>query len=450
SAGPGLFIRAGVSIAGPYHFPSALIRGRAVYTNNTLAGAMRGFGAPQVVFAIESQMDIIAARLGIDPLEFRLMNRRRSSAAEATPQDVEQEAAYEKTVEAIRPYYREAVQARQARAGGGGRWRRGVGIASMRYGVGASGQTQAPGRVSLDLALDGSVRLLTGAVDMGQGSDTALTLIVASELALPSESVSVVSGDTAITPDAGPSTGSRLVYYVGNAAKDSALQLREAILATASGLLERPSEELELRDGEVVHQRGTGASARAVSLGEVARARRSAGLPLRFDGVYDPTPLIHEARTGGLNPYPVYVSATHLAEVEVDLERGVVRVLRVVAAHDVGRAVYPQGVKGQIEGAVVMGLGLALKEEFRPGGTTGFKQYRIPTARESPEVVTLLVETVDPSASLGAKGVAECATVAVAPAIANAIADATGVRIHHLPATPPRLLALTGQVRGSS
>ena len=165
---------------------------------------------------------------------------------------------------------------------------------------------------------------------------------------------------------------------------------------------------------------------------------------LSFNGFFDASPLIHESPTGELNPFPVYVSATHLAEVEVDPERGVVRVIRVVAAHDVGRAVFPQGLKGQIEGAVAMGLGFALMEEFRPGETTGFKEYRIPTMRDVPEIVTLLVEMVDPSAGLGAKGAAECALVPVAPAIANAIADATGARVHHLPATPHRLLALMG------
>ncbi len=127
---------------------------------------------------------------------------------------------------------------------------------------------------------------------------------------------------------------------------------------------------------------------------------------------------------------------------EVNPDRGEVRVIRLVAAHDVGRAVFPQGLKGQIEGSVAMGVGYALKEEFIPGETTGMKQYRILTARDVPEVVILLVENVDPSAGLGAKGAAECALVPVAPAVANAVANATGVRIHHLPATPPRLKAL--------
>tara|TARA_B100000315_G_scaffold220939_1_gene223982 strand:+ start:167 stop:1063 length:897 start_codon:yes stop_codon:yes gene_type:complete len=298
--------------------------------------------------------------------------------------------------------------------------------------------------VELELGADGHVRLRTGAMELGQGSDTVMQLIVSQALGLPQGSVSVVSGDTAVTTDSGTTGGSRVTYYVGNAAWDGAVQLKEAILSTASEMLEGSSEELELRDGQVTLSRGNGSPAVAVSLAEVAEARRSARLPLSFNGVFDATPLIHDSGTGELNLFPVYVSATHVAEVEVDPQRGEVRVLRIVAAHDVGRAVFPEGLKGQIEGAVAMGLGFALKEEFRPGETTSFKQYRIPTARELPEVVIKLVEMVDPSAGLGAKGAAECALVPVAPAIANAIANATGARIHDLPATPPRLRPLMG------
>ena len=445
SAGPGIMTRAFVSLVGPYQFPNVAIHGRVAYTNNTVAGAMRGFGAVQVAFAMESQMDIMAAKLGIDPLEFRLMNRRRSSAAAATPQDVEQEEAYLETVEAVRPYYAEALRARAASASGNGRWRRGVGIASMRYGIGYAGWQ--PPEVAVELESDGRVRIFIGSIDMGQGTDTAMGLIASRELALPLEAVSVVSGDTALTPDTGASSGSRVIYTDGNAVMEAAVRLREAILSTASGLLEISYESLELRDGRAVPRPETGISGPTVSLAEVARARLSAGVPLRFKGNFHPIP-VRDLLSGSPSPYLVHVSATHVAEVEVDMEQGAVRVLRVVAAHDVGRVIYPQGLKGQIEGAVSMGLGFALKEEFHPGETTGFKQYRIPTTRESPEVIPLMVEMVDPSASLGAKGAAECATVAVAPAIANAIADATGTRIHHLPATPPRLRALIGGASG--
>ena len=196
-----------------------------------------------------------------------------------------------------------------------------------------------------------------------------------------------------------------------------------------------------MKDGRVGPRPETGATGPTVSLADVARARLVAGLPLRFKGEFHPARM-RDSLSGEPSPYLVHVTATHVAEVEVDTRRGTVRVLRVVAAHDVGRTVFPEGLKGQIEGAVSMGVGYALKEEFHPGETTGFEQYRIPTARETPEIVTLFVEKVDPSASLGAKGAAECATVAVAPAIINAIADATGRRVHHLPARPERVLAL--------
>lgn len=438
SASPGIMVRAFVSLAGPYHFPNAAIQGRVAYTNNTTCGAMRGYGAVQVAFAIESQMDIMAAKLGIDPLEFRLLNRRRSPAARATPQDNEQEAAYRETVEAVRPYY-EAARARQANAATDGRYLRGVGIASMRYGIGYSSHN--PPESVVELERDGRVRLFIGSIDMGQGTDTALGLIAARELSLPLDAVTVVSGDTDVTPDNGASSGSRVIYTDGNAVKDAAGQLRDAILSTASELLEKSYERLELRDGRVAPRPETGDAGSGVSLAEVARARLAAGVPLRFKGEFHPARM-RDSLSGEPSPYLVHVSATHVAEVEVDTRRGTVRVLRVVAAHDVGRVVFPEGLKGQIEGAVSMGIGYALKEEFFPGRTTGFEQYRIPTARETPEIVTLFVEKVDPSASLGAKGAAECATVAVAPAIINAIGDATGRRIHHLPAKPDRVLAL--------
>ncbi|MDP6454145.1 MAG: molybdopterin-dependent oxidoreductase [SAR202 cluster bacterium] len=439
SAGPGLFMRAGVSITGPYYFPNASIRGKSVYTNNTLAGAMRGFGAPQVAFAIESQMDLMAAKLGIDPLEFRMMNRRGAMSKNVTPRDTEQETAYEKTLDAIRPYYENAMRQRHAQHSTDGRWRRGVGLASMRYGIGSSGQTSAAGRAVLELEPSGNVKIFTGVIDMGQGTETAIKLIVAEELGIPFESVSIVTGDTDITPDAGPATGSRVIYSVGNAARNAAIDLREATLDTASELLERRGEDLDWQDGHIV---ATDDVTVSVALGEVARARVSASLPIRFEGEFIPEPLEIDARTGSDSPYAVYVSGTHMAEVEVDTERGAVRVLRVVAAHDVGRAIFPQGLKGQIDGAVSMGIGLALKEQFIPGESQGFKDYRIPTTHESTEVEMLLVELDDPSADLGAKGVAECATVAVAPAIANAIADAMGDRVFDLPATPDRVLGL--------
>lgn len=440
SAGPGIMVRAFVSIVGPYQIPNVALHGRVVYTNNTLAGAMRGYGAVQVAVALESQMDIIAARLGIDPLEFRSMNRRRSPEAIATAPDREQEAAYLATLEAVRPYYHAALRARQAGTGDDDRFRRGIGIASMRYGIGYSG-VKAPESI-IELQADGRVRLFVGSIDMGQGTETALGLIAARELKLPLEAITVVSGDTDLTPDNGTTAGSRVIYTDGNAVKAAASLLKSAILTTAAELTQRSYESLELGDGCVRPRAETGARGPSIALAAVADARRAAGLALRFRGEFQPA-AVRDTLSGEPSAYNVHVTATHMVEVEVDMRRGTVRVLRVVAAHDVGRVVYAQGLKGQIEGAVSMGLGFALKEDFQPGVTSGFEQYRIPTARETPEIVTLLVELVDPSASLGAKGAAECASVAVAPAILNAIADASGVRARNLPVTPQRLLALS-------
>jgi CO/xanthine dehydrogenase Mo-binding subunit len=238
-----------------------------------------------------------------------------------------------------------------------------------------------------------------------------------------------------------------VIYTEGNAVKESAVLAKQAMLATASELLKVSAEGLELRDGQVAPRRETGKSGPTIPLTEVIKARQSAGQPLRFQGTLHPI-AVRDALTGAQSPFIVTVSATHMVEVEVDTENGNVRVLRVVAAHDVGRTVHEQGIKGQIDGAVHMGLGYALLEEFLPGKTTGFANYRMATAPEMPEVELITIELVDPSAPLGAKGVAECATVAVAPAIINAIANATGTRVRDLPAKPPRLLELLkGAVR---
>jgi CO/xanthine dehydrogenase Mo-binding subunit len=336
----------------------------------------------------------------------------------------------------VRPYYAAALRARQA--GADEHLRRGVGIASMRYGIGYSG---VKADSAAELMADGGVRIFIGAIDMGQGTDTALGLIAARELGLPLAAITVLSGDTDATPDNGTTAGSRVIYTDGNAVKTAASLLKSALLTTGAELLGRSCESLELRDARVAPRAETGACGTAVSFAEIARARLAAGLPLRFESEFE-APAVRDSLSGEASPYHVHVTATHVAEVEVDMRRGTVRVLRIVAAHDVGRVVYAQGLKGQIEGAVSMGVGFALKEEFHPGVTAGFEDYRIPTARETPEIITLMVEKVDPSASLGAKGAAECATVAVAPAILNAIADATGVRVRDLPATPQRLAAL--------
>jgi CO/xanthine dehydrogenase Mo-binding subunit/aerobic-type carbon monoxide dehydrogenase small subunit (CoxS/CutS family) len=445
SFGPGLMVKTFGSAAGPYRWPAVELHGRVAFTNNPNAGCMRGPGTTQVAFALESQIDQLAEQVGMDPLDFRQRNRLRKGDTLLSGQVLERDPAYEATIAAIRPYWRDAQERCARPAEERSAIRRGVGVASIWYGIGGGGGGpvpgmdpaatvgRGPGRAAVDLLDDGSIRVRTGAVDLGQGVATAMGRIAAEELGLPPDRLTVLTGDSA-HPDAGPTVGSRVTFFVGNAVRRAAADLGEAILGTAGGLLARPIRELEIRDGSV---RAVGDPAAGVSLSEIARTRRRAGHPTTFDGSFDPDLPVFDPGTGLGEPYAMYVTATQMAEVEVDTRSGSVRVLRVIAAHDVGRPVFPEGVVGQIEGGIAMGVGFALTEEFVPGETRGFKQYRIPRTRDVPEMTAILVDDPGAPDDLRAKGVAECSNMVVAPAIANAIARATGRRLVRLPLRLP-------------
>jgi aldehyde oxidoreductase len=447
SFGPGLMVKTFASATGPYRWPHVELHGRVVFTNNPTAGCMRGPGTTQVAFAIESQMDMLAEQLGMDPLELRGRNRLRKGDRLMSGQVLECDPAYGATLDAVRPHWLDALDRCAKFSDRPGTRRRGVGVASIWYGIGGGGGGptpgqdpaltvgRGPGRAALDLLADGSIVLRTGAADLGQGTATALGLIAAEELGLPFERVAVQLGDTATCPDAGPAVGSRVTFFVGNAVKNAAADLREAILGTASGLLARPIGELELRDGRVQVR---GAAGGGVPLAEIARTRAGAKVATTFDGYFDADVPAYTLSTMAGEPYAMYVTGTQMAEVEVDTATGAIKVLRVVAAHDVGRPAFIEGVVGQIEGGIAMGVGFALTEGFVPGETTGFKQYRIPRTRDVPEMVTILVGRTGEPAERQHKGVAECSNMVVAPAIANAIAQATGHRVLDLPARLPR------------
>ncbi len=446
SFGGGLMTKAFGSAAGPYRWPSVELHGRVAYTNNPSAGCMRGPGTTQVAFAVESLMDLLAHKVGIDPLEFRERNRLRKGDRALSGQILDTDPAYEETLEAVRPYWIEALERCSAFNEAGGTLRRGVGVASIWYGIGGGGGGpvpgldpaatvgRAPGRAAVDLRDDGRIFVRSSAMDLGQGASTAMALIAAGELGQPLERVSAGTGDTSTSPDAGPTVGSRVTFIVGNAVRAAAASLRDGILTTASELLRAPADELDICDEYIRARRRPEAQ---VALAEIALARRSAGLRNTFDGYYDPA--LPEFDAGGDvgEPYAMFVTGTQMAEVEVDPNSGNVRVLRMVAAHDVGRPVFEAGVIGQVEGGVAMGIGFALKEEFVPGQTAGFKQYQIPRTRDVPEIVTILVGGHGEPPELSVKGVGECSNMVTAPAITNAIAHATGYRVRSLPARLP-------------
>jgi CO/xanthine dehydrogenase Mo-binding subunit len=269
---------------------------------------------------------------------------------------------------------------------------------------------------------------------MGQGSDTTLLQIASEALGVGMDGIRLIGGDTALTTDAGASSASRQTYISGNAVLNSVKDLRQVILKEASLILRVAEGDLFLEDGIV---RARSNPSVCLSVREVARR---SGKLLRGEGFFDPETTRVDPKTGQGIPYSTYAFATHLAEVEVDIETGKVRVSRVVACHDVGKAIHPKNIRGQIAGGVTMGLGFALMEEYVPGETASFVDYLIPTVKDIPEVIPIIVEDEEPTGPFGAKGVGEPALIPTAPAILNAVADAVGQRVYQLPANLERVL----------
>ncbi|MFH1035945.1 MAG: xanthine dehydrogenase family protein molybdopterin-binding subunit [Pseudomonadota bacterium] len=431
SYGPAVCVRAAVHAAGPYRVPHVQAHCRLVYTNNAWCGAMRGFGVPQVALAHEGQMDELAQRLGIDPLEMRIKNALRPGDITATGQRLGQSAGLVQCLEALRPHYRQMRA--QAETSGDGRWLRGVGLGAMFYGIGNTAMSN-PASAVLEIDGQGCLSLRSGAAELGQGSDTVLCQIAAEALGWPAEMVRLVRGDTAHTLNAGATSASRQTFISGNAVLLAAQGLRSLLLERAGLLLDAPPQEITLdRDGASAGQRRLPLAA---LLGDL----EARGVPVQAQGDYDPPTSALDPATGQGEPYPVYAFAAQAALVEVDQDSGLTRVPRVAAAHDVGRAVNPRGVEAQIVGGVVMGLGYALMEEYTPH-CTNLHQYHIPTVADAPEVITMIVETEGAAGPYGAKGVGEPALIPTAPAVAGGLCQALGRRLYDQPFSLERVMA---------
>lgn len=430
SYGIAVCIRCAVHATGPYQVPHVKVRSRMVYTNNPWGGAMRGFGVPQMAFAHESQMDLLAKELKMDPIEFRLKNVVRIGSETATGQTLSASVGIGETLRRVKEW--RDTQAFSIEDPKRPYIRKGIGVGSMWYGIGNTGIPN-PSSAQVEVQPNGEVRLLTGAADIGQGSDTTLLQIASEALGLNHKEVRLVRGDTAVTTDAGATSASRQTYISGNAVLDAIKNLKQEVLRKASLVLGISEKELIIEEGVVKSK-----SDRSVFL-PIKEVAKRCGKLLRGEGFFDPETTKLDPQTGQGVPYATYAFATHLAEVEVDTETGGVRVNRVVAAHDVGKAIHPVNVRGQITGGVGMGLGFALMEEFVPEKTDSFVNYLIPTAKDVPEVIPIIVEDEEPSGPFGAKGLGEPALIPTAPAILNAIADALGQRVYDLPANLERV-----------
>jgi carbon-monoxide dehydrogenase large subunit len=438
-AGPQVARNSAFSGTGPYRIPHVSIDSYCVYTNNPVGGAFRGFGVPQATWAHESQMDMIAHRLGIDPVAIRMRNLYDLGDSTCTG-----ETLY--TSVGVKDTLRRAVEA----SGYGPpplpaddrRVARGRGLATMHK------LTNTPTNSSAIVKMhqDGTINLLCSTVELGQGIYTALRQIVAERLGVAIERIRIEAADTHFTPYDQSTSGSRSVFHMGNAMLLAADDLARKLCALAAPLLGVPVERVSYRDGGV----GVGAPGAAGWLSAreiIEKSFGSRGTTVQGEGRFAPPatkpPDKETGQTAKMSAFWMY--ATHVADVEVDLDTGQVKVLRVVAVHDAGRIINPDGAAGQIEGGVVQGLGAAMCEEMlvTDGIVTNpsFAEYKIPTSMDVPEIVALTVETPHSEGPYGAKGLSEPALAPTAPAVANAIFNATGARVTSLPITPEKVLA---------
>jgi len=428
---------------GPYRYDAVLATTRAIHTDNPPSGAFRGFGVPQAAIAHEALVDELAARLGRDPLELRLTNALRSGDVTASGQVLHASAGLPACLEALRPHWRRlradaAAHNAAAHNAAGGRARRGAGLGAMWYGIGMTALAN-PSTIEIGVTRDGRIVLFSGAVDIGQGASTVISQIAADALGVPVGTLELVSGDTDRTADAGKSSASRQTFVSGNAARLAGEDLRRQVLLLGEA---GPGATIEAETGRLLLREPDGRVA-VIELAELPRVDvtdPTADCVIAARGSFDPVTIALDADGQGV-PYQSYAFGAQVALVEVDLELGTTKVLTIVAAHDVGRAVNPQQVEGQIHGGIAQGLGMALMEAYLPGRTENLHDYLIPTVGDMPEIECLLIEDPEPAGPFGAKGVGEPALIPTAPAILAAIHDAVGVRITRLPASPDRVRA---------
>ncbi|MBI5581014.1 MAG: molybdopterin-dependent oxidoreductase [Deltaproteobacteria bacterium] len=395
--------RALLMLSGSYHIPNVEARGRQVYTTNPWGSAARGAGPPQANFALECAMDMLADKLGMDPFDFRLRNSLKPGQSKSTGRIV-QEWPFPELMESMRPHYQRAVK--EAAANRSGKVKRGVGLGTGAFGIGMPGDTSV---AAVELDPDGGISVYAAAADPGEGNDSMLTQLTAEFMGIALKRVRLHTRDTGNTAASGPAAGSRVTYMIGNAVINALEQLKAAMQETGA----KTSEELE-----------------------------AAGKPKRYVGRKkneDAGPL--DPKTGQGPSFESQVHAVQMVELEVDTESGKVKVLKMTTAVDAGPVINPQNLSGQLEGGMDMGVGFALREEYVAGKTKDWQTFKFPSIRDTFEMEIIVKETPRPKGPLRSTGVGEMCMVPTAPAVINAIKNATGVWICELPATPEKIKA---------
>ena len=434
SWGPTVAGRVPVHASGPYRVPRVRAKSRAIYTNNPPSGAFRGFGVPQASLVHEGLMDALAQRLGIDPLELRLKNALRVGDNTPTGQVLEHSVGLVDCLKALKPRWAalraEAEDFNRTAA----HERMGLGVACMWYGCGNTALSN-PSSMRVALTREGRVTLYNGAQEIGQGSSIVMQQILAETLGIDAQQIDVTRSDTDLTLDAGKTSASRQTFVSGRATQLAGEALKAQLRRIANA-----GEDAVVRFHEGAVEVIEPGNRRFIDLTALPAIPGRDGEVAEGVGTFDPPTTSLDAQGQG-TAYATYAFGAQIAQLTVDLELGTVKVRRIVAAHDVGRAINPDLVEGQIHGGIAQGLGMALMEEYLPGRTENLHDYLIPTVGDMPEIETLLIESPEPLGPFGAKGVGEPALVPTAPAILGAIDHATGVRLTRIPALPHRVLA---------
>lgn len=434
SWGPTVANRVPVHASGPYIVTDYSARTRAIHTHCPPSGAFRGFGVPQAAISQEVLFDEMAEKLGIDALEFRIMNALTNNVPTVCGQIFEQGVGIKACLEALRSAWESAKddcsKFNDSMCTSGSPRRRGVGIGAGWYGCGNTSLPN-PSTIKAGIANDGTVFLHQGAMDIGQGANTVIAQIFAEALGVSAEQLTLVGADTDITPDAGKTSASRQTFVSGNAARLSGEALRAQILrfCNASG-----DAKITIEKGQISVDEGD-----AKHTIDLTRMEADAeGYVIRSIETYDPPTKPLDENGQGI-PYAQFGYAAQLAIVEVDVAIGTIKPLKFIAAHDVGKAINPLLVEGQVQGGIAQGLGMALMEEYIPGRTENLHDYLVPTIGDMPPVETIIIEEPDAHGPYGAKGLGEHVLIPTTPAILNAIRNACGVSLRRIPAIPSRL-----------
>lgn len=441
--------RSTMQAMGPYVIPNIKVKSISYYTNLPPNGAFRGFGSPQATFGHERMMDIIAEKIGMDPVEFRLKNVLRPGDTTMTNHKLTASVGAKETI--VRAAKAARWNHRRNGVNNNERYLYGIGIGASHYGncLGAAGWHMDGAGANIQLNRDGTVSVAYGLIDMGQGAITVVTQMTAAALGIDPQRITVLPTDTRNVPDSGPSVASRNVVMTGNAIRDAANKLLPILKSAAAEMLNCRHDSIKIENDCAVSLDAD----EKVSFGELIEyfyKTKTTHLfttpPLHQTGWWHTPKLDYNAETGQGEAYFTYSYATHIAEVRVDKFTGLVKVEKVWAAHDVGKAINPAGIEAQVEGGVAQGIGYALTENFKMHDgivlTDNLSTYLLPTALDISKVETIIVENPEPLGPWGAKGIGEPAIIPTAAAIANAVSNAIGKPVNEIPISPERVLAL--------